>query len=271
MQPSQGRKTGCSMTRTPPLSGNNSSGDSPSGTEPPRPEQDDSPAVRRGRPSLALAGQLGDRILDASWDVLLEHGFENFTFDRLARKARIGKATIYSRFATKRDLLAALLQRRIRFRRDVIMARSADLPLREALELQAREAMAKLCSAEGLLLERLIDWIEQEQFAQDGTARDETGAMPDVRAMAFDETLAVVTRVFESAAARGDLPAVNPETVAQIWFEALIGRARRLGHCDAGPTGNGIAAPDHAVWARTYVRFFLGGLPALASPPTGKS
>ena len=42
-------------------------------------------AVRRGRPSIAEAEALSGRILDASWDILLAGGFENFTFDRVAR------------------------------------------------------------------------------------------------------------------------------------------------------------------------------------------
>jgi hypothetical protein len=71
-------------------------------------EGSESRAVRRGRPSAAEAEQIVGRILEASWDVLLAEGFEGFTFDRVARHAHIGKATIYSRFANKRELMGAL-------------------------------------------------------------------------------------------------------------------------------------------------------------------
>jgi len=51
-------------------------------------------------------------------EVLLVGGFEHFTIDRVARHAHIGKATIYSRFPGKGELMLALLARRIEMRSD---------------------------------------------------------------------------------------------------------------------------------------------------------
>lgn len=61
-------------------------------------------SVRRGRPSLEEAQRLPARILEAGWEVLRDQGFDAFTFDRVARHAHIGKATIYARFPGKREL-----------------------------------------------------------------------------------------------------------------------------------------------------------------------
>ncbi|MCX7283014.1 MAG: helix-turn-helix domain containing protein, partial [Novosphingobium sp.] len=63
---------------------------------------------KRGRPSLEEAQRLPQRILEAGWEVLREHGFDAFTFDRVARHAHIGKATIYTRFGCKREFFDAL-------------------------------------------------------------------------------------------------------------------------------------------------------------------
>ena len=100
--------------------------------------------VKRGRPSIAEAEQLSGKILEASWQVLLETGFDGFTFDRVARHAHIGKATIYSRFANKRELMETLLAHSIERRHALIMAQGDDLPFVEAFTLRATEALALL-------------------------------------------------------------------------------------------------------------------------------
>jgi AcrR family transcriptional regulator len=52
---------------------------------------------------------LEDAILDAGWDQLLEHGYEGFTFEAVAERARTGKAVLYRRWPDKPALLMAVL------------------------------------------------------------------------------------------------------------------------------------------------------------------
>jgi AcrR family transcriptional regulator len=69
-------------------------------------------AVRFGRPSRALAGEVEARILDAAGRVFLEHGFEGASVDEIAEVARAGKTTIYARFPGKEALFAAVMARK---------------------------------------------------------------------------------------------------------------------------------------------------------------
>ncbi|WP_175965967.1 TetR/AcrR family transcriptional regulator [Burkholderia sp. BCC0322] len=66
------------------------------------------PAVRTGRPPDTLAGEVDERILNAAYSVFMERGLHGASIDEIARLARAGKPSIYSRFATKEALFAAV-------------------------------------------------------------------------------------------------------------------------------------------------------------------
>src|ERR1700741_1787326 len=68
---------------------------------------------RFGRPPKGLAGEGGERILDAARKVFLERGFEGASIDEIAEVARSGKPTIYARFRDKRALFTAVVTRDI--------------------------------------------------------------------------------------------------------------------------------------------------------------
>jgi len=70
-------------------------------------------AVRFGRPPKELAGEVEERILDASRQVFLERGFEGASIDQIAALARSGKPTIYARFPDKGALFTAMMTREI--------------------------------------------------------------------------------------------------------------------------------------------------------------
>lgn len=66
------------------------------------------PAVRRrGRPRDASADA---RILAAATELILERGFEATTVDEVALRAKVGKATVYRRWARKEDLAVAAME-----------------------------------------------------------------------------------------------------------------------------------------------------------------
>jgi AcrR family transcriptional regulator len=70
--------------------------------------------ARTGRPPRELAGEVEERILDAAAQVFLERGFEGASVDEIADVAHAGKPTIYSRFAGKEALFAAVIARQVR-------------------------------------------------------------------------------------------------------------------------------------------------------------
>jgi AcrR family transcriptional regulator len=61
---------------------------------------------KRGRPRDPEAD---GRILDAAAELILAHGFDNMTVDDVASRARVGKATVYRRWAKKEDLAVAAM------------------------------------------------------------------------------------------------------------------------------------------------------------------
>jgi len=66
----------------------------------------------------ALAG----RILDAALDLVAASGFRHLTMDDVARRARVGRMTVYRRFGTRQALIDALAVRECRRCLDTIAA-----------------------------------------------------------------------------------------------------------------------------------------------------
>jgi AcrR family transcriptional regulator len=58
--------------------------------------------------------EVGVRILDAALHEYLAHGFRRTSVDDVARRAGTGRATVYRRFATKDELVQAVLMRETR-------------------------------------------------------------------------------------------------------------------------------------------------------------
>lgn len=57
--------------------------------------------------------QLGERILDATLERILQVGVRRASLDDIARRAKINRVTIYRRFTTKENLIDAVLTREI--------------------------------------------------------------------------------------------------------------------------------------------------------------
>lgn len=199
--------------------------------------------VRRGRPSVAEAEQLYGKILEASWQVLLDVGFDAFTFDRVARHAHIGKATIYSRFAGKRELMEALLHHGMNKRRALIEAQVSELDFAACLKLRAVETLELLCSPDGKLMERLIDWLDGEADSPQG----------GYRAYVYRSALDSIGNQFEQARARGEIAMEHCEDAARFWLEALLGHYKMI-----SSEADQIRA-RHESWAERYIAFFVAG------------
>ena len=67
------------------------------------------PRPRRGRPRKEGAGQ---QILEAALEEYAEHGWAGFTMDAVARRAGVGKSTVYLRWRDKDALLTAAVTAR---------------------------------------------------------------------------------------------------------------------------------------------------------------
>ncbi|MEU4241755.1 TetR/AcrR family transcriptional regulator [Actinoplanes sp. NPDC026619] len=54
---------------------------------------------------------LEDAILDAAWEILLEHGYPGFTFEAIAARAGTSRPVLYRRWPQRNDLLLATLRK----------------------------------------------------------------------------------------------------------------------------------------------------------------
>lgn len=197
--------------------------------------------VRGGRPSAEEAELLPERMFSAAWDLLLDQGFEGFSFDKLARHARIGKPTIYARFANKEAFLRALLQHRITDYQLEITTLSADKSFADALKLMATRAALRFQSDEGRLIDRLIDWLDHEGDPKAGS----------VRQWAFHHGQQRGEALMHAAVERGEVTITDIPLAAQFFLEGVVGHAR------TGNTSDPDALEKHQRWAEQYSAMIL--------------
>jgi AcrR family transcriptional regulator len=198
-------------------------------------------AVRSGRPSRELAGEVDERILDAARRVFLERGFGDASVDEIAKMARAGKPTIYCRFPSKEALLTAVVMRTVS---DNIERYDSGAPtgasLEQRLESMGTAILKLVLTSENIGIIRLaiaearrlpdlasrVNRIARERgeeamgrFLGEVAQSDEIGKLP-----AFaPEHLATTTRFFR------DL------VVLPLFFQALYGEKPKALHVEIGP------------------------------------
>ena len=92
-----------------------------------------------------------DRILDAAGDLLLRHGYRKVTIEDVARRAKIGKGTVYLHWRTKDELFVALLARESITMCERIVARLREDP-ENALPHRLMRAVYLIVTGQPLLM-----------------------------------------------------------------------------------------------------------------------
>ena len=172
-------------------------------------ERAETAAVRRppGRPRSERSHQA---IVIATLQLLAEHGYHQLTMEHVARRAGVGKATIYRRWTTKADLV-----------KDAIRYFAADFPVPDTGSLAGdyaalSEALLKVARDRNaaLLMPRLLSEVAQE---------------PEMHAV-FSEWLVeprreVMRTVLRRAMERGELRAdADPELLIDMLVGPVIYR-----------------------------------------------
>ena len=195
-------------------------------------------ASHRGRPSAQQAAQIGERILNAAWTVLMEQGPELFSIDRVALAAQASKQTIYARHAGKLPLLEALLNVRM----GLIFAELRELidadHVETALADQARRAVESMISPASRTLDRLVDWID---------ANSANAAASPTRAALYQDSVALIGEQLHHVTRRWNVPIADIPGAAGFWLDGLFGHARGL------PSGD----LQGEEWPLRYARYFL--------------
>src|SRR5262245_38515921 len=109
-----------------------------------------------GRPTRAQAEQRHEELLDLALELFLEKGFELVTIDSIAAAVGMTKRTMYARYADKRALFKAAVQRAID--RWVLPVEAMQAVVTDDLEASllaiARLRMTNSISPAGLRLQR---------------------------------------------------------------------------------------------------------------------
>jgi len=156
-------------------------------------------------PTVPTDDALAQRILDAALELAAASGLKNLTMDDVAKRARVGRMTVYRRFGSKATLLDALAVRE---------ARRCLNQIADALDPEAPidQRFADLFVAtlrvirEHPLLQRLAR-VEPDALILELT-RDDSAV--------FRLVLHFLTGWITTAQGRGELPGADPAPLAEL-------------------------------------------------------
>lgn len=189
-------------------------------------------------------------ILAAAFQVFMEQGYGAASMDAIARVAKVSKATIYSHFAGKQALFAAILSTRCQGLLGAIPVSDVpDAAPAEILTAIGRHFLDTLACGEGLAIYRLVI-AESPRFPEIGQIFYRHG--PDRICNALAEYLAEQDRL-------GRLRVADPRLAAEQFFSAALGHMhlRVLLKVAAEPPG----AEERARAVAHAVRLFIAGHP----------
>ena len=159
-------------------------------------------ASPRGRPLDATRDVALRR---AALELLAEHGYDCMTIDAVAARARASKVTIYRRWAGKAELVVDALSS---------LKGEPHVPdtgsLRSDLEAIVRQATSSDSQFDAQLMAGLVTAL-----ARDAELREV------FRERLVDPRIGTLRRVFEQAAARGEIPAERNLDLLVLVFPAL--------------------------------------------------
>lgn len=173
----------------------------PIGERPARP-----PAVGRPRSQF-----VDEAILRAVLEVLARDGYQSMSMQSVATVAGVGKPTIYRRFASKADLVAAALVQ-------ITAGPAPTLPADAggALRVLLGAAAGSLARPGAMVI--LGSLIAERQV--------DPALMSAFNARVFGPRRAVVLKVLETGVSAGDVDAaIDPALVSDLLFGAILGRA----------------------------------------------
>ncbi|MGW7082924.1 TetR/AcrR family transcriptional regulator [Streptomyces sp. NPDC054871] len=166
--------------------------------------------ARRGRPR----GEGTDaRILAAAHELLLERGYEGYSIDEVAQRAKVAKTTLYRRWPTKDHLIVAVVAK---IQDDVPVTDTGDIRHDLVAYLEAIAAGLDRMRRVGASVDGPSAGLVAELVAAAARHADVGQA---VRAV-FARRNAVPLALLEAARARGDL---NADAQPDVIFDQLAG------------------------------------------------
>lgn len=158
-----------------------------------------------------------DRILDTARDLLLQWGYRRVTIDELARRAGVGKGTIYLHWRSREDVFHAVSTREAAAMADAIVEAVRDDPAEVALhrylrrlfvEAMNRPVLRALYTRDADTLDTFLASANHQHLEESklGVNRDYLGVLaaeamlrPDLRLQDLDYTLPIIVFGFFAA------------------------------------------------------------------------
>lgn len=208
---------------------------------------------RGGRPSMAQAGQIDEKILATASHLFLTQGYGETSIEAVAKRAGISKRTFYHRYADKGALFGAVMHRLV-----------------QRLRPPAEEAAHLFEGADlGGILERLAQVIlaaalQPEALALHRVILSESGRFPELAAIidANSSRAEAVRRIAGLLRAGGaKASAAEAEFAAEQFMHLLLAGPQHR----ALSMGVAMTVEELHDWARDSVRLFLSGWRGMAS------
>jgi AcrR family transcriptional regulator len=173
-------------------------------------------------PGMAVRARIGrveraDRILDTARDLLLRWGYRRVTIDELARRAGVGKGTIYLHWRSREELFHAVSAREAAAMTDAVVAAVQHDPFQVALhrylrllfvEAMNRPVLRALYTRDAETLDTFLAMTNHRRMEETklGVNRDYLGVLaaegmlrPDLRPDDLDYTLPTIVFGFFAA------------------------------------------------------------------------
>jgi TetR/AcrR family transcriptional repressor of mexJK operon len=196
-------------------------------------------------PPEAERGLKSQAVLAAAKKLFMERGYAATSMDDIARRAKVGKATVYEHFQNKEELFAAVVNRECRGHAALVEALNAgDGDLRARLVRFARVFLDVLIRPEMIAIYRTVI-AETVRAPQLGTAFYEGGPL---------RVRGALVPVLTEAARRGEIALDDPERAA-VDLISLVRADLHLRALFAVPTLPGLVEKDEL--ARAAVDRFL--------------
>lgn len=201
------------------------------------------PKRTRGRPTLQDAAAIDDALLSVALSEFMEHGYGGASMSRIAKLAKMSKATLYLRFSSKEDLFRAIMHKQIDRNEPatLLSTQSGPLSLEEGLRTYANRMLQLSFEGDMLAINRLI-YSESHRF-------------PEVGAAAAERTNQGIQRIAEFIRERAKLdgiPCKDPEIIAGVFIYAI--RGWYVSHMLSNRT---VSASLRGKWVKRAIRSLL--------------
>jgi len=180
---------------------------------------------RRGRPTRERAEAIDRLIVEAARAMFLDVGYGMVAMEAIAARAGVSKGTLYSRYSSKADLFAAVVEDRVR----VWSARAADHDAELPPDLPGRLEHHVRISIESMGDAEVAGFATMMLAARP--------SFPELARIYFDRAVLHQVRLVAREIAAADRNCADPEAMAFALLEAALGWSsiRAMGADDLQP------------------------------------